>query len=197
MGAYGLACGWQAPIVRAWLGLCSRMISKKWYLFLPADYFVFVVGMICLMLFPDWISSRSLIMSWLAAMALAICSLLRIRNVPTRLLAQSTVIYLMMMPALWGFGNLHPLSIVFNIVLAPLVSFVLLPLALISSVITSWVPAFDKICDIFFWISTQGTEPIELVKTKPLDISTLWIFIFTSHICIHFLRVYLLRNKEI
>jgi competence protein ComEC len=195
-GLYCLACNWQAPVVRAWVGLCARSLHKKSQLCLPADIFVFYSGLICLFLFPAWVSSRSLVMSWLAALALSIVRLTSVQKPLSRLLLQSTLIYLMMMPAVWGFGNLHPLSILFNIVLAPLVTFLLLPIALLSSVLNSWTPLFDKLCQLFFWLSEQGTEPVQIGSSEAISIEYLWVYIFASHLSIHFLRIYLMRTKR-
>lgn len=195
LGLYGLACHWQAPVVRAWIGITLKYIHSRFRLHLASDIYVFYFGLCSLMLFPEWISSRSLIMSWLAALALSVSGLWRLKNPIHRLMLQSLLIYIFMMPTLWGFGNLHPLSLVFNIILAPLVTFLLLPLAVISSVWPVAVKSFDSICQLFLWLSAQGSEPVVIEKSSAIAVPYLWLFLLGLHLGIHFLRIHIKRRR--
>lgn len=189
MGAYCFVCQWQAPVVRAWIGILTREGLRQKKIYLPSDLLVFFSGVLCLSFFPNWISSRSFLMSWLAALALSLGFLWQDKKIWQKLILSSTTIYLFMLPALWGFGNLHPLSIALNIFLAPLISFALFPLAILTSVLPFLTPLFSKGLDLFFFLSTHGAEPVQMQSSRPLPLQTLWILNLSLQFLIHLGRI--------
>lgn len=187
---YSLVCGWQPPLVRAVVSTLLQMIEKKRGSFWPSDLHTLWSGFLTLLLFPSWLNSRSLLMSWNASLALNSGGLLPKMNSVRRILWISVFIYLLMLPLLWGFGNLHPLSILFNLLLTPLVSFWLLPLALLSVFISPLRPLFISSCDLFLHLMQKFSDPIEISLALARPIFELWALILFLHFVFHLIRLH-------
>ncbi len=197
---YTLMCSLQAPLLRAFLALLLRVGTRWRDRHWPNDLLILMAGVLCLLLCPEWASSRSLVMSWLAALALCFASLAH-KNNPDgsplgKFLLPSFTVYLLMLPTLWGFGNLHPLGILFNVLLAPLVVFLLMPLAFLSALCSGADPWLLKSLNFFAWLSLHFSEPVQIEKTTLLEMSLLWIFIFSLHGVFHFWRLSLARRRS-
>ena len=190
---YSFSAGWQAPVVRAlssWLLLSTK---NRFKVFIPADLSVAIAGMICLILFPDWWGSLSLILSWCAALALSSVGLFRWSSAFAKVFFTQITVFTFMSLPLWGWGNLHPLSLVFNLMLIPFISFVLLPLAVLSFVFHPLLFLFEHSESLFSWILAQGTEPVTMTKSSALPVSTIWMWILFLHLVIHLIR---LKKKQ-
>lgn len=196
LGGYSLCVGWQAPAVRALLGLIAREFFKQKRFFFPSDIVVLFTGLFTLILFPLWWTSSSLVMSWCAALALCLPAVLRIKNPWVQSVMSQFAIFFFMSAPLWGIGSLHPLSMLYNLFLAPVVSYVLLPLSFLAVFFSPFLHMFEKVM-IFFEASLAAlSEPIETTKTTSLNISLLWLWVFIWHILFHFLRLHLWQGKD-
>lgn len=196
LGFYSLAVGWQAPAVRALIALGTRHSFKYFRLHLPPDLMVLVAGLVTLILFPPWWDSLSLLMSWCAALALCWGSLLRVKSTLPRLLLSQVGIFVFMSAPLWGLGSLHPLSLIYNLLLAPVVSYVLLPLSFLVTLLPSGVFIFDGVMDFFRQSLEVLSEPIVLHKTRPPSVAQLWLWICFWQIVMHFLRLHLWQGRD-
>ncbi|KHD87695.1 MAG: competence protein [Bdellovibrio sp. ArHS] len=197
MSFYSILIGWQAPAVRALLGLGLRRVFKHSRLFFPRDLSVLLTGAAALILFPAWWSSWSFLMSWCAALALTTPDVLRIKSSWTRgFLTQFSIFFLMCAP-LWGIGSLHPLSIVYNLFLAPAISYILLPLSFLTVLCPDLVPAFDFVMELFAKSLPVLSEPISLTVRPPPTIPLLWGWLLFWHLCFHFLRLHLWQGKDL
>lgn len=195
LSVYSMAAGWQAPVVRALVGLLLKKILKWNSFYFPQDLATLMSGLCTLALFPEWWKSPSLVMSWCASLALATPSLLRIKeSLNAKLLGQFSIFLLMILP-LFGFGSLHPLSIVYNLFLGNIVALVLLPLSFLTLVNTQFVLIFDVIMDLFRSALVNFSEPINMVSHTSFSIPSLWYWVFTWHIFFHFLRIHLYQGK--
>lgn len=193
---YSLATGWQAPAVRALIALATRTFFKFYKWPFPSDITVLCTGMITLCLFPEWWNSLSLLMSWCAALALCWTSVLRIRENFWRTFLSQLAIFLFMSLPLLGIGNLHPLSVIFNLLLAPVVSFVLLPLAFLSVLIHPLLKVFDFVMRLFSTALQFFSEPITVAAGERASIEYLWLWIFTWHVIFHFLRLKIYQGRD-
>ena len=193
---YSLAVGWQAPAVRALFGMSLRKLFRHRAWHLPADLHVLATGLALLFFFPAWWSSLSLQMSWCAALALSSVSVFRLHHGLARTVLAQLAIYFLMAAPLWGLGSLHPLSIVFNLFLAPLVAYVLLPSALLAVVIPPSVFIFEALMSLFREMLPWMAEPIALVKKAPPPPLFLWMWIFTAHTALHILRLRLWQGRD-
>jgi competence protein ComEC len=196
LSIYSLMIGWQPPAVRALIALVTRAVFRKFNFRFPVDLIVLIAGLLTLIFFPTWWKSLSLLMSWCAALALCWTSTLKIKNKLISVLISNLTIFIFMTVPLWGIGNLHPLSILYNIFLAPAVSFILLPLAFFTLAFHPLLKIFDFFIFAFNKIMVLISDPILTTQAKPPSIEFLWIWIFSLHIFFHIIRLYLYRGKD-
>jgi len=67
---FALTCQLNPPILRALFGQGFRLLSKRQSLFLNDETRLLLAGLWCLILFPQWLGSLSLLLSWAASLAL-------------------------------------------------------------------------------------------------------------------------------
>ncbi|MBO9665236.1 MAG: ComEC/Rec2 family competence protein [Bdellovibrio sp.] len=193
---YSVIVGWQPPAVRALVALGTRAALRKLHWHFPPDLMVLIAGAATLLIFPPWWQSLSLLMSWCAALALCWSSTLRIKSKFTAVLVSQCAIFLFMCAPLWGLGALHPLSLLYNILLGPVVSFVLMPLAFAVAFIHPLVPAFDFMVNFFATILKLISEPITLVRGNAPSVGLLWFWVLLWQLFFHFLRLHLYQGRD-
>lgn len=193
---YSLIAGWQAPVVRALLSWIFTATKFRMRLSIPSDLLVAIAGMTCLVLFPAWWSSLSLILSWCASLALSAVGLFRIRKTFPRILATQLCIFVFMSFPLWGWGNLHPLSVLFNLTLMPFISLILFPTAILGFLFPPTLFLFEHSESLFRWILEHGTEPIQLVRSSSLPPAYSWMWITAWHVVIHFFRIHTRQGRD-
>lgn len=186
---YSLATGWQPPAVRALCGLLLLALLRWRGWPFASDQRVLLTGMTVLATFPEWWESRSLIMSWCASLALCTPSLFRLQLSLPRLFWGQVAIFILMTPPLWGFGNLHPLGLVYNLLLGPVVSFILLPLAIVAVILPASSPLFDFLLGLFTEGLHRVSDPIQLPSGTAVSIPLLWGWVFGVHLLFHIVRV--------
>lgn len=172
---YSFACNFEAPVVRA---LGANLIRGLWAYFrchLPRDREPLFSSFWALLVKPDWALSLSFMMSWCASLSL---------NSPLRgALSTATASYVLMLaPILW-ITTSHPVGIIFNLFLAPLLSFVLFPLAL-----STWLlPTEDLFSFIFEKLLlalealTQGLPP-QREPPQSWSFAYLWLWVMSFHV---------------
>lgn len=189
LSIYSLAVGWQAPAVRALLGLGTKELLRRSPIHFPTDLTVLITGLLTLILFPSWWKSLSLQMSWCAALALSLPGIFRLQGSWQKVIVAQIAIMLFMSVPLWGLGNLHPLSLVYNVFLGPLVAYFLLPLSILSLLFHPLVQYFDFTMSLFnFWLP-KLIDPIELQNHQMLKTGFVWMWIFSLHLTLHFIRL--------
>lgn len=67
---FSIVCQLNPPILRAFLSQVIRLVSNQKHLFLNEETRILLSGLWCLILFPQWILSTSLLLSWMASLAL-------------------------------------------------------------------------------------------------------------------------------
>ncbi|MEK2688240.1 ComEC/Rec2 family competence protein [Bdellovibrio sp. GT3] len=196
LSLYSLVVGWQPPAVRALSALGLRGSFKKFKWPFPADTMTLIAGCFTLILFPEWWNSTSFLMSWCAALALSSVSLLKIKNSLHRLVFTQVCIFVFMMVPLWGLSSLHPLSLLYNLLLGPLVSYLLLPLGFLTMAFPITVGVFDFVIEFFSWMLVWTSEPVPTARASTVEITYLWVWIFSWHVLLHFLRLKLRQGKD-
>lgn len=153
---FSLASDLQPPIVRALSQRTWTWSIGKTQRHLPSFHVQFLAGISVLALFPSWWSSLSLLMSWVCSLALTL-------PLPSRnTLLRSTLIYLLMIPALLGIQLSQPGSILFNVAFGPLLGFVMFPVSLAAFVhpaiayVTDW--AWSGLFSIFALIPMPESQ---------------------------------------
>lgn len=178
---YCFACNFEAPVVRALGANLLRGLFKIYGCHLPRDREPLLSSLWCLLIKPQWAQSLSFMMSWCASL-----SLNGPFKGPVALAATSYV--LMWAPILW-ISSSHPIGIAFNLFLAPLLSFVLFPLAL-STLILPTEAVFNWVFDILLLALehlTQGLPPPrESLVAWPF--LTLWLWVLSFHFLFYWRR---------
>jgi len=185
---YAFCCNLQLPVTRAFLSLIFSHTNQTLGLAWRSDSLVFASGVGILALFPESGGSLSLYLSWLAALGLTFPHQ---TSFPKALL-----IYFLLLGPLWGFANLHPITILFNFILAPLIGFILFPLALSLLPFPGISPFFDVFLSLLrkwallmddSWVYTGGT---------PLPRWVLWFYLLGLHGVFHFYQLHSLRRVQ-
>lgn len=173
--------GFQAPLVRAFVGLCLPREGSRWGPRSRPDLDVLKAGALTLALFPSWIDSLSLSLSWLAALALSLPWGEGWQGAFRRAIA----VWFFLLPAFVGWGLPSPVSWLTNLLLAPVFSFISLPLALIALGDGIFTRPFDLFMDGFVaLIGALAGPPQPTVGSFPSP-SLLWAWIAILHLAIH------------
>lgn len=196
LSIYSLAVGWQAPAVRALVGLAAKKLLRQSSFYFPADLCVLISGLLTLFLFPSWWTSLSLQMSWCAALALSLPPILRLHSSWQKVISAQITILLFMSVPLWGLGSLHPLSLIYNIFLGPVIAYLLLPLSILSLFFHPFVQYFDFAISLFTAWLPKIVDPIELRNQALIATGFVWTWIFTLHIALHFLRIKMWQGRK-
>ena len=150
---YALASQFQPPVVRALFSFFLLQFSQRLKLFWSATGRTLLSALFCLIYNKDWIDSGSLQLSVLASL---------VYSVPKSSLKKAFFIYLFLLPFLNRWQSLHPLTVLINWILAPVISGLLFPLSFLSP----FLPFLYKISD-FLWL--VFLRLLEGVKFLPAD----------------------------
>lgn len=161
LGVYTWLCDFGAPIVRAWwrrvLGLLFRSV------FPSRLQIEFVTMIITLLFYPPWVTSRSFIMSWLCALALSLPSHPRLG----RSLSFCIYCYVFLFPL----SPSTPMTVLINLLLAPLIGGFLFPLCALTMVIPSLTGLVDALWD--FLLAVLNILP--MAPPAPWTVSSKWL----------------------
>ena len=186
---FTLMTGLQPPCVRAFVQLLIGKFNQECKLFWRPWHSVFISGLICLSLFPEWLASLSLLMSWACAFALSI---------PTRSQShfkQHVVIYFILLPVLSSISIPHPFVILVNFIFAPIFGMIVFPMALISAVL----PYLNGVTDQLWRALLLCLEVVQKF-TPPLGAFKIltvyqWGFLFILHLTLHF--IFMKRSQRV
>ncbi|MGI9549437.1 MAG: ComEC/Rec2 family competence protein, partial [Bdellovibrionales bacterium] len=145
---YAMAAQLHPPVLRALFAFCLFRFSNSKKLFLNSQIVTHVSGILCLIYKPSWIHSFSLQLSWIASL---------LQNNKNSLF-KAFLTYFAILPIINRWQELHPLTLIINWILAPVIGAVLFPLSFLS---------------LFF-------KPLHLVTDQ------LWSLIFTLLQITHF-----------
>lgn len=194
--AYAFACGLSAPITRALLSFYLSTLLFQHHIRWPFYHRIFFVGMGCLCLQPEWLSSVSLQLSWLAAFILGFTeSFTAQRSVFWR----QSLFFVVLFPTLVFLQIPTPISIVLNLFFAPVLEFFLFPLGLIVWFLPQLYPAFDATIAVLQYLLQKS----ELDNSYPLAAWPEWLslanwaLIFLLHLLTQLLHTKSLRKKKL
>ncbi|HPI41689.1 MAG TPA: ComEC/Rec2 family competence protein, partial [Pseudobdellovibrionaceae bacterium] len=97
---FTFASGLNPPCLRSLISLSLSHFIQKRKIYIPHDFISLVAGLFTLVLFPNWWTSRSLILSWMASLGLNLRFLFKNEKDKNSLFLISLSIYLMMIPPL-------------------------------------------------------------------------------------------------
>ena len=149
LAAYCYLTGFQAPVVRAFLRRLIGPALIKWSGMTALQVEAATV-VAALALYPQWLSSRSFLMSWMCGLALAAPKIFP--RAPHFDLALKAYIFLL--PFCWA----SPVSVAWNTLLAPFVGFILFPFCIVGIVIPPLVFVSDGLWRAFLGLLEIGPQ---------------------------------------
>jgi len=162
---YCYLVGLQPPVVRA---LTRRALSQPLQRKLGLTSLQLeaaTIFAVLALLHPPWILSRSFLMSWMCGLAL--CSPRVTRAPPT--LELTVKAYLFLTPFCWS----SPLSLLWNMLITPLVGGLLFPARLITVLLPPLAPITDPLWSILNYVLAHGPQSTQLY----LFISSNWLLL--------------------
>ncbi|MCC6138752.1 MAG: ComEC/Rec2 family competence protein [Bdellovibrionaceae bacterium] len=170
-------CLLNAPIGRALVSYSLHHASRKFFLFLRQDQIVLAAGLISLLVFPEWITSVSLQLSWMAALCMSL---------PASKTLKAFLCLLYIAPLL---GLQNPLWAFNNIFFIALFDAVLFPFTALSLFIpySSWCA--DQIWRgvLFLLTYLPASEP-NAKNFETLSMIWNWFFIFAAQLLHYWIR---------
>lgn len=180
----------QPPVVRAALSLLTAAIAKTLCLGWTSVQIALLSGLMSLALFPFWLDSVSLLLSWTAALALASC---RRGTGPWR---SQVRVYLCLFVCLLPLAPPHPTSIFFNVIAGPLLGAVLFPASLATCFIPPLIRLLDPFCS---WLENglailaAGLPPAS--DGIPVGKSWLWTYLLLLNFGLAIREIYQRRHS--
>ena len=186
---YSLSSGLKPPVVRALFSLLAMYLnkSKKW--FWSPMWRVQISGMLTLCVFPGWIHSLSLQMSWLAS--LGMCQ--------RKKWLSCSLTYFLLLPILAQWGGVHPFSILVNWLITPLISGILLPISLLVFIMPFLLPVTDALWSVVLWVLKQlarGSPSAPLWEWEKMDSFFIWIYIALVFFILQISHVFFHMKKK-
>ncbi len=170
---YTLICNFQPPIARSLVGLALSLLSERVSLFMTRSQLITSTGALTLFLFPDWWTSFSFQLSWLAALAL---------SVQKTLLRQALMISIVLFPLSQTWSLLH---LIYNFLLTPLFAVFLFPMSVIFFILAPVTSLGNLIWDGFFTLAhylPQDANPLLFDSSN----TVIWCYILSLQ-TLHFI----------
>ncbi|MFN8945858.1 MAG: ComEC/Rec2 family competence protein, partial [Pseudobdellovibrionaceae bacterium] len=117
--------GFQPPALRFVAQFLLFSTQLTWGNQFRSDQKTMFASFLVLVIFPDWITSFSFLLSWAASLAISCCS--EIQNFFYQMIISQVLIFVVLFPILSQLQSPHLLSMAFNLILGGILSIVLLP----------------------------------------------------------------------
>lgn len=171
---FALATRLQPPLVRAGMALVLTGINVRARYGWSHMQITALSGLFSLALFPEWVTSLSLLLSWTAALALAAGSS------HESIWQRQSRVYLCMLACLLPLTLPHPLSVPLNVVVGPFLAFVLFPLSAVVWLVPVCEPWAAPIFELTLRVLTTISRTIPEMATPPIRPGplSLWLFLF-------------------
>lgn len=183
---FTLLTGFQPPCVRAFTHWCLQRYSKRTRLFWRPWQTTLISGLGLLLLFPNWLSSYSFLLSWGCALAVSVRSKGVIRKQIT--------LYVTLLPFLLPLSAPHPYSIILNLFITPLFGLLIFPLGIFHFAI----PQVTSVLDLAWLYLVKGLEHVSkyMPPFEPMQLPKwgLWIYLIGIHFLIQ--SLYIRRQRR-
>jgi predicted membrane metal-binding protein len=170
-------CKFNPPITRALLHTLLRKTSKHYSLFLRDDHLVLSSGLLTLIIFPQWVLSPSLQLSWIASLVMS----LKVRPFFKILFC---VLYISPY-----FGIFNWVSGINNLIFALIFDVIIFPLSILSLV----VPWSSYLIGPIWDLVLRGLEFLPRTSTPLLNVDSqqtlfVWHYIFSLQLLHYWIR---------
>lgn len=167
---FTLTCEFAAPITRAWISFMLRKISDEETLCWRAHHVTLYSGAFSILLFPQWMTSLSFLLSWGASLYLSVEGMNHIKK--------HFVIYLGLFPLLYTLQLLHPISAIVNWLLGPIIGFFLLLISLAGMICPPVIFISDGVINFMAWLCSKLANEFGFWKSESSNTSYLWMWFF-------------------
>lgn len=181
-----LMSGFQPPIFRGFVQKIISEANKNFKWDWPPETTTLLSGLSVLILIPEWSKSLSLSLSWIASLS---------QSLPFKKDYQKVLAaYILMMFPLWGLSNIHPITFMMNLIVAPFIGFILFPLAVFLILFPFFSFLFDILIKILRLLEYLIPSPLIIIPSGPiLPQLTTWLYLFFLHAIIHVLMIKIRR----
>lgn len=181
LGIFLLSTGLQAPALRSFLQSCWRSFAP----WTAGSFLILGAGLLSFAWIPPS-QHLSLQLSWYCALILFWPGL----RGPWGYFGKSLLLFLGCSYFLSSLGTGTLMGVLSNLMLAPLISFGLFPLALLSLAIPSSIYLFDQLMSFFYFISLK-ISPDFYFETQhgTLNTTAHWFFLAALHLLLHWQHV--------
>ena len=172
---YAFASHLHPPVLRALISFFFFQLSRSLKLFWSTNCIILLSGIFCLIYKPSWIYSFSLQLSLLACF---------LQNSSKSAIKKHFFTYLFILPIINRWQALHPLTVLINWTLAPIISSLLFPLSFLSP----FLPFMYTITDTLWAIVFQALKVVKFLPSQsPLMkwyIPKEWIWLYIITVCL-------------
>lgn len=188
---FAFGCSAQAPVVRALIGLIGQKLRAFRFPGWRPDQQVFWTGIATLTFYPSWGESLSLALSWGAAVALT----LSWGEGWRRALRQGLALWIILLPMLSGWASTHPFGLLVNLFLAPLLTVVLMPSAILAVLCPPLCGIFDFLFGLFrqIMVVAPAFNEKSFGATPPSPLF-FWCWLMGVHLAAHLFFVW--KNRR-
>jgi competence protein ComEC len=172
LGTFCLMTGFQAPVVRSFFSLAADTFQRKYKLFWTSFEIAFLSLCLCIALNPAWRGSYSLLLSYMACLALMFTG-------HKHLWEKAVVIYFLMFVFLLPLAPPHFLSIVVNPFLDLFVGFFIFPLSFFTYIFHFLTPVTDFFWQVLFVLLKKLSPYVPQYDFYKISKNLLWIFALT------------------
>lgn len=187
---YCLCAGFQPPLVRAFAAQLVAFFSQKFHCFWDFGKVQLYSGLLVLALIPEWISSFSFYLSWLATLGFLLWPLYQ--SSKSYLLKTFLNCFLIQALISFVFADFSLLSVAANSFLAPLIGLLLFPLSALPLLLPVTSPLADQgwffLIETLTWISEYSDSSPEFPSLTSIRWLTFWTFLAVVHCFFEFLR---------
>lgn len=169
---YSLCTNAQPPVIRAVISISIDLIQRKKKLFWNHSEVILISTLICLSISNPWENSYSLLLSYAAAVAM---DLSKTKNS----LLKNTIIYILILPFLLPMNAPHPLSILSNMTLAPLIGTIYFPLSFVAYLIPYSYKLIDPLWKTLIETCNLLGSELQSLEQMPVALPILWCIVFT------------------
>ena len=190
---YLLLVGFSPSILRGVLFYIFFTLNKIYYFYIkPVNLYIFILG-VCLLINPNFIFDVGFWYSFLISLALILYSFkLQSKNFVISLFKVSFLSFLVSIPiSLFNFYQINILSIFYNILFVPLISFIIFPCAIISSLVKPIRPIFNFLIIILENLSLF----LNKISFGKFIFKRLNMIVYIIYLVIIILFLFLKRNK--
>ncbi len=190
---YGFACSLNPPVARSLFSFALGFYLSGQNIHWPGHFKILVSGLFALLFNWHWITSLSLQMSWIAAfLVMAGSSFFKTRSA----LFKQSLFFWGLFPSVVFFQVPGPSVILVNLLLAPVLEFVLFPLGLVVLFFNPVWPLFDRLISVFQLILQKLELNLNFQlydRPSPLTFFN-WGLILLLHLISHLL--YVQKNRR-